>query len=583
MKKKVVSVLLSLAMVASMAACGNDTPSSSTNSQPADTSQSSADAGADASTTEEETLDYTYGETFYSEVPVTYTMFWSDHEGYPYKDTWEIFNKIEEVTNVKIDFKDYSIARADYDDKKALMINAGQSAYIIPKTYDESAFVDGGAIISVSEWAQYMPNYTAFIEEYDLYENIDTMRKADDKYYRLPGLKEAAEQDYTLMIRKDIFDAAGVDVEVLEKDWHWEDLYDALVTVKAYMVAEGMCKESDYIWSDRWSGGGDGTGGNLLKIMGSSYGVPSGWAVSDGKAFDHEKGEWYFASNSDDYKEFVTMANKFVEGRLLDPETFTQTDEVASQKFFRGDTVIFSSNKSVYAEYIENMNNTLGEDNYEVYITVYPMGNKSYAAENGRTESGVMIASKALTELGEEEFTKMMRFVDWLFYSDEAYDLTKWGVEGETYEYATDAETGMEIKQLLPQWYCGGLSIGQTSDNQKDMRIELGYAGGVFYYGGTVAQVSDAYNPVLQDYFKRSNEYRTIKPLDPGVAGEEDETEQLTLWKTPLIDNVNSWTLKFITGQNDIEADWDAYISSCENLMCNQMINMVNEIYSRNQ
>jgi len=211
------------------------------------------------------------------------------------------------------------------------------------------------------------------------------------------------------------------------------------------------------------------------------------------------------------------------------------------------------------------------------------MGNKSYAAENGRTESGVMIASKALTELGEEEFTKMMRFVDWLFYSDEAYDLTKWGVEGETYEYATDAETGMEIKQLLPQWYCGGLSIGQTSDNQKDMRIELGYAGGVFYYGGTVAQVSDAYNPVLQDYFKRSNEYRTIKPLDPGVAGEEDETEQLTLWKTPLIDNVNSWTLKFITGQNDIEADWDAYISSCENLMCNQMINMVNEIYSRNQ
>lgn len=563
MKNKFLCMLLCAIMVISLVGCGDK-------SKKVDGGKTSTD----------EKLGYTFGENFHSDDPVSYTMFWSDHEMYPYQDSWQIFDKIKEATNVTLDFKDYSIARTDYDAKKALMINSGQSAYIIPKTYDESAFVDGGAVVAVSEWTQYMPNYTAFVEKYKLQPDLDTLKKADGKYYRLPGLKEAPEQDYTLIIRKDIFDAAGVDVAAIEKDWKWNDLYDALVKVKEYMVSKGMCAAGDYIWSERWPGD-DGSGGNLLKLMGSSYGVPAGWAIGNGMTYSSEKDEWYFASISEDYKEFITMLNKFIKGGILDPESFTQTDEQACQKFYRGETIIFGSNKAVYTDYIANLNSTLGEGNYELYITVYPMGNKPYTSENYRLENGVMIASKALKDLGEEGFIKFIRFVDWLFYSEVSYDLRKWGVEGETYEVVKDETTGKNIKKLLPQWYCGGLAIAQTSEDQKDMRIELGYAGGVFYYGGTVAQISDAYNPVLQDYFRRSNEYRELKPLDPTFAGTEDENEQMNLWKTPLIDNVNSWTLQFATGQKDIQKDWDAYVSSCKNLMCDELANLYNEIYKR--
>lgn len=582
MKKKI-CIMLSLIMTMSLAACGNQPAASgSTGTGSAGSGAAGTENAGDAGVPDEGELDYTFGETFHSDEPVSYTMFWSDHEAYPYQESWELFDKIEEITNVKLDFGNYMIARTDYDQKKALMINAGESAYIIPKTYDESAFVDGGAIVAVSDWTQYMPNFTAFVEKYDLEADLDTMRKADGKLYRLPGLKESAEQDYTYVVRKDVFDAAGVDVAALEKDWTWNDLYDALVTVKEYMVAEGMCSASDYIWSERWPGD-DGSGGNLLKLMGSSYGVRSGWNVGDGMKYNHETDEWFFSPTTDNYKEFLTMLNKFIEGGILDPESFTQTDEQACQKFYRGETVIFGSNKAVYADYIANLNSTLGEGNYELYITVYPMGSTPYTGENSRLENGVMIATKALDELGEEGFIKMLRFVDWLFYSDEAYDLTKWGVEGETYEVVTDPETGMEVKQLLPQWYCGGLAISQTSDDQKDMRIELGYAGGVFYYGGTVAQISDAYPAVLQDYFRRSNEYRELEPLTPSIAGTEDENEQMNLWKTPLISEVNTWTLRFATGQRDLETEWDAFVSSCENKNSQKLVDMYNEIYSRNK
>ena len=54
----------------------------------------------------------------------------------------------------------------------------------------------------------------------------------------------------------------------------------------------------------------------------------------------------------------------------------------------------------------------------------------SYA---GRLENGIMITTNALEELGEKEFIKMLRFIDWLWYSDEGQTLCLWGVEGETY------------------------------------------------------------------------------------------------------------------------------------------------------
>ncbi len=573
MKKKLLSVLLAVAMVASLAAC-NQTPAVS---EVGSTEESST---SESEVVEEEVLDYTYGlgETFYSNEPVTYSMFFSDASWYPMTDAWKtegVFAKITEKTNVTLDIT--SIDSGSYDDKKALSINAGEATYIIPKTYDESAFVDGGAVVAVSDYVQYMPYYQDFVETYNMQPDLDTITRADGKYYRLPGMLEKPIQDYSFIIRKDLFDAAGVDVAAIEKDWTWDDLYDALVKVKAYMVEKGMCKESSYIWSDLWAGSesGQNSGGNLLKVMGQTYGVSSGWAVQDCISYNHDTNEWYLTSTTENYKEFVTMLNKFVKGGILDPETFTQDDTTATSKFYRGETAIMSCNRGQYSTFLTGLDEGVSEGNYETYICVTPKGNNNFMTENLRLENGVMISTKALNELGEEGFIKMMRFVDWLWYSDEAYDLYKWGVEGETYE-VVDGQ-----KQLLPEWFCGGLGIGQTDDSQKDMRLELGYAGGNFWYGHTVEKMTDNFNPTIQDFVDRVSEYRDLRPINPALASTSDENETINLWKTPLVDNINTWTLQFATGQKDVEADWDAYIASCESLNSVQLVNLYNEINAR--
>ncbi len=527
---------------------------------------------------------YTFGEgkTFRSDEPVTYTMYFSDASWYPITDAWKtdgVFKNITDKTNVTLELTTFD--SGDYTDKVKLAINAGSAAYIIPKIYDETSFVDGGAVVAVSDYVRYMPNYEAFFKKYNMQKDIDTITQSDGKYYRLPGMLEAPLQDYTLMIRKDIFDAAGIDIVELEKNWTWDDLYDTLVAVKKYMVSKGVCTDKDYVWSDLWCGSqsGQGKGGNLLKLVGASYGVPAGWAITNGLGYDVQKDEWYCASTSGNFKKMVAVLNKFVKGGILDPETFTQDDTTAMNKFYNGKTVITSVNRSQYATFVSGLKTGSGRDESCLYITCYPTGTTKYTGENARLENGVMISKNALNALGKDGFIKMLRFVDWLWYSPEAYQLTKWGVAGKTFEFAAAAD-GKNVKQLLPGFKCGGLGIG-GSETDTDIRLKWGYACGNFYYGHTVAEMSDNFIPVVQDYYARLGKYREIRPVNPKVAATEDEKEQLNLWGTPLADNINAWTLQFITGQKDIVADWDKYVASCRNLNADKLVKMTNDIYKR--
>ncbi len=537
--------------------------------------ESKADVGA--------AKGYTFGaeQTFHSDEPVTYSIFFSDASWYAKQDTWEtegIFKQIEKLTNVHLDITSYD--SGDYNNKINLAINAGSSCYIIPKVYSEDQYVAGGGVIAVSDYTQYMPNFTAFVNNYKMEPDLDTIRQNDGKFYRLPGLHQAALQDYTIMVREDIFEAAGYNIRELEKDWTWESLHDVLLGVKKYMVGAGLCKESDYIWSDLWCGeSGKGMGGNLLKLMGASYNVLSGWAIegsNGGIKYDYNKKEFYSSSISEDYKKFIKVANSFVKDGILDPETFTQSDDTANNKFYNGQTVIKSTNRSTMSGDIQSVKTICG-DGAKVYVTAYPSGTNKNLAETSRLECGVMIATKAKDELGEDGLIKLMRFVDWMFYSKEAYSLCKWGPEGETWHYV-EAD-GMKIKQLLPGYKCGGLGIG-GADSDVDIRLKWGYAGGNYFYGHSTAESTDNFTPDVQDLYARYGKYKTVAQVDPKAKPTEDEREQLNLWAVPLIDNINAYTLKFVTGQKDIDADWNEYISSCENLNVNKIVDLTNKIYA---
>ena len=92
--------------------------------------------------------------------------------------------------------------------------------------------------------------------------------------------------------------------------------------------------------------------------------------------------------------------------------------------------------------------------------------------------------------------------------------------------------------------------------------------------------MTDNYIPDVADYVNRNIEYRETPPLAPPIVPTAEQSEDMNLIATPLIDNVNTWTLMFITGQADIDTQWEEYVASCESLNCAGLTDMYNEIYN---
>ena len=535
---------------------------------------------------------YYYGRYFYSQDPVTYTSFFNDNDAYPYTDGWEaedgLFGVLTAQTNVTMDKT--MVNNASYNDKVQLAVASGQAPFIIPKIYNEATYVNGGGVVAVSDYVPYMPNFVNFYNTYDMKADVDTIVQEDGKFYRLPGMKETALQDYTFLIRDDIFKAAGYDMAALEKDMTWPEFVDVLKGVKEYMVGEGMVGEDDYIWSDRWCGAtsGYGSGGNLLNLIAKSYGITTTWgttATNSGDLyFDWEADEFKLSATSEQYKAYMTVVEDLVSSKILDPETWTQDDDKADGQFYTGKTALLSTNRSQFTAQIAALKTQLGAGNFETYIMVCPMGIDqatgepiNYQAENSRLECGVMVSSTALKELGEEEFIKLMRYVDWLFYSDVAQTLTKWGVEGVTYT----VEDG--TYSLVPEYYCGGLTIAQTSDDQQDLRINKGFACGNYMYSGTTALLTSNFSEALRNYYDRMAEYRTLRPLDPPIALSEDDSEMAAMWGTNLFTTQNTWTLRFAEGLADVNADWDTFVAEIEAQNAQNILDMYNDYYAQSK
>lgn len=517
-------------------------------------SPTSANTGGEGAQIDDTNLDYTFGEnqTFHSNEPVTYSMMYSDHENYPYQESWRLWSAIKEKANVSFDLS--ITARTEYENQKSLLVNSGDAPYIIPKTYEEAAYVAGGQIVPISDWVKYMPNYMKAVKDWGLEEDLRAKLQADGKYYVLPGLWEVAGGGYSYIIRKDIFEAAGVDVEAEEGKWTYEDFYEAMKKVKEH-TGKGN------IFSDQFEGE------STLNIAGVVYGVTGGWGKANGLKFDHDKKQFYFADTTEDFKAYLTYFNKLFQEGIMDPESFTQEDDAAQAKLFKGDSYVINGNYQLLADFQTKMQ----DPNAELYMIVQPGGPKGMLQmETSRLENGIMISTNALKELGEDKFVKMLRYIDWLWYSDEGQTLCLWGAEGET--YTKDADGNIVLN---PDISFNGMNVDTAT---KQLNVDYGFGGGVFAYGGSAKLKLSKMTPGEKNYNDRVLSLRKPRALDPPIMASSDQSEQMNLIQTPLMDYVSTMTLKFITGQEPL-TNWDTFVATVDANGSTRYTQMANEIF----
>jgi putative aldouronate transport system substrate-binding protein len=488
------------------------------------------------------------GKAWKAEKPFTVSMLFNDMSHYPYKKDWLIWSEITKRTNVTID--SVVVPSSDYEQKRSLLISTGDSPMIIPKTYPgaEVQFIPSGAIIPVSDYVHLMPNYQSKVKDWNLQADLKQIMQDDGKYYVLPGLHEKPKYDYTFAIRKDILDKEDIKLPTT-----YDELYSVLKALKA--------KYPDvYPYSDRWKL--DGT----LNFVAPAFGVSAGWGAGTGMNFDEKSDKFFFGPTTDDYKAMVTFFNKLVREGLMDPESFTQSDDQAVQKFVNSKSFVIATNTQETVTYNKTLTANLGAGKFEVAQIRTPAGPKGDVVLGSRFENGIMISSKALKD---PNFESIMRFIDWLWYSDEGMEMVKWGVEGVTYT----KENG--TRKFTTDVTINGINPTGT----KELKKEFGFSGGVFSYGGSqelklsmMSEADSSFQKVMAD--------KKLLPIAPPILYTPDEREQANMITTPLMDYVKAMTSKFILGTEPL-SNWDKFVAEAKAKGSDKVTDLANQVYSK--
>jgi putative aldouronate transport system substrate-binding protein len=273
--------------------------------------------------------------------------------------------------------------------------------------------------------------------------------------------------------------------------------------------------------------------------------VRAGWTY-DNISWDADARAYVFTGATDGFRRMIEYVRTLVAEQLIDPESFTQTDDEAVQKLLGEKSFAISANPQ---ELVQNYRYNLEKqvEGARIEMVPVPIGPAGPVVLGGaRLENGVMISRKALDS---DHFVALLQFVDWLWYSDEGQRFARWGVEGVTY-----TRSG---RRYAPK---PGISLmGSDPDAPEDLQKDYGFYNGVFAYGGSWELVSSMFSPDEQR-FQDAMARRRQLPIGPAHPLQSVEQEQAALWETPLRDHVTQNTLKFALGKRPL-SEWDAYVS----------------------
>ena len=511
----------------------------------------------DASALEEQMVgameDYEVGTTFVATEPVEFSLLYRDHPNYAFDPEWSFVQHLAEDHNVTFDY--VNVPLSDWTQRRNILFSAGDAPSIIPSTYtgEVDQFVPSGSMLPISEYLEFMPNFTAKIEEWGLTEDLDRTRNEDGNFYVLPGLLETPKPDYTIAIRADLWEGAGL----TEDPATWEEFADQLE------VIQETYPEIEYPFSDRWSM--DAPIQATLQAASGNFGTEAGWGYGDGVTWNGSEFEYTGASQG--YHDLLAYFADLIERGLMDPESLTQDDDAAQAKLVNGDSAAIGSNSQEILNYRSAFADA-GSSEAElrqIVVPAGPAGNRMDAGTGGRFESGIAFSASAAEE---DNFVAMLQFVDWLYYSDEGLEFAKWGLEEET--FTTDADGS---RTLVDSIDINGLNPGAP----EALNTDYGYHNGVWMlaHGSNQDLLDSMLRPEVVEFRAAMNEKEVADP-GPAIQFDELQQEQAALLQSALEDMVMQNTAQFLLGQRPL-SEWDAYVSELEGAGMSDYVDLVNE------
>ena len=547
--KKLVALLLSLALVLSLGACGgNGGSSTSSEASPSSTTEESGAAAESGDESQAETAETGEFQLPIVDEPTTLSYFVADDSNAAIMTTdWndnEFYQEMERRTGVHLEFE--MVSSADYQTNFNLMIASGNLAdmiYVGASYYAEGvdAAIDDGYFLDLTDLVdEYMPKYERIRTsdvQYELLSTTDSGRLG--AVYELRQSKQGPWLG--LWIRQDWLDDLGLETPVTFDDYH--------EVLTAFKNEKGAT--APLILNFSGSDGEFGTMSGGLNVLNS-------WQLD-------ETGKVNFGPYMDAWKEYVTIMHQWYTEGLIDPD-FMATDERTADmaKVVTGASGLFAAlytMPSVYEAASEDPNMNLapvnppvmneGDEGHIRLRDSYTSGNTAISADS-------------------ENWEVALRWLDYL-YTEEGALLANYGVEGDTFEFDENGkpvftdkilnnENGWTMTQTVASYLCPSAGIANWSDWTREL------AG--------VPEKDQACYDVWSEF---SDDWRLPSSV---TLTQEESTERAALY-ADISTIVKEQTAQFISGALDIESNWDAYISALEASGMERAIEITQAAYDR--
>lgn len=523
--KRILSLLLATLMILSLAACGGTGDTTSSGSPEGNNTSAPDVSGNEDVTPQEATYPLTTEKK-------TLSVYIRDNSSGVIGDYGRVaaFQAAAERLGVELEF--VHPTTGGEADQFNLMIGSGKYPDIIVWEFSTAAMglselIDSGILIDMDGLIrQYAPNYLKVLERDPSYPK--EVRSDEGKYQAFytfnvsiplssgPVFREDLLAKYGLELPKTVDEWTNVMTTLKEKD---PNVSYPLTASKSY-VGEVWFRELLPAYNTRTE-----------FCLGDNGQVVYGPATENFKAYLAKLAEWYNAGLID--PEFISNDNKALNAKIADG-----TSAVATMAIGSG---------------IRSITENTRPNNPDFKLTgvAWPVLNagdtSSYVLEGGVAHTSVQAAITSSCA----DPVLATQVLDY-FYSEEGGNLISWGIEGESYTVENGKKTFTD-------------KIMNSPDGRSASEAILDYALPV--YGFVNAMDNDAYIQ-MNITLPEQGEARTLwQSLDSGanlpklVVAQEDADEYRMILNE-VKTYVQEMYIKFITGQANLDSDWDTYMNT---------------------
>ena len=538
MKKK----LLSLMLVASMVVCTG----CGTGSNGKDDAGLSNTDGIDSAIENASPVEDSSGYVYKGEAPIT-------KDGGKLKIIAQTSNypnvEIEKAPIVLQVFKEAGVEPVwdliDYDtytDKVTPIISSGDTDADIIKIPDNDpnqVYIKSGLFVPLDEFFDYMPNFTKWLSDNPV-EKAE-LTAEDGHIYYVPGTNVADDYQPCLMYNQVWLDKAGM---------------------KAPETLDDFVELLKYFRDNDMNDNGDTSDEIPMSIMSDflpyMFGSAFGLDLVSGFQADDDGNVTYAYADSENYKKYLEFLNGLYKDGLLEKDYASLDRDMVIDRISKDITgVAFDYSwamSMMYSNVLPYYDGTAAK----AFVGVAPLSGENKGYYVGRNALAGMFG----VNVNSSQIELAVKFLDYAM-SDHCQDYYQWGIEGESYIVNDDGSRQYTEK-------------GNDNDWLQQFGINPAFV-------LPAAQSVEATDILVADWHAEINrELRQyVKNPWPDIYATSKESDTFNLYMEDILNEVNTSGQKFITGDKNLEKDYDEYLNKLEELNLEEVIEVKQAQYDR--